>query len=981
MRNRLAARTALPEALEIRPGVLAHLATQLGPLAVVDLETTGLHPDQGDEILEIGIVQVEPGREALTTLESLVHPKGAIPWAVSRLTGLKAEDVQDAPPITELLEELVEALQDRTWVAHNAVFEERFLSLLGVPELAPRALLDTLDLLAITHPDAPDLRLETFTRKLLHREERHRALSDALDTACVMAHIGAEAAGGNPRYQGTQRALGRYAPQSPWRHLFTAPRQAGAAGKKPRPAAVGPSVFVSIDKSDEREESVVPFNEEAVAAALQDEARGRRHFEGYRVRKEQVELARGFVRNLDREEVLLAEGGTGVGKSLAYLSAAIPYAMQHREPENDAPLVIATRTKFLQDQLMEQDIPAAARMLGYPGLRAVSIKGRANYACARRLALVLAEGGQESIFPEDRLAYAVLDACARLRSHGEIGAVPAVLHRRYKELGGLLRRAVSSRSEQCTREQCSKQGDCPLGRMREALPKAHLIITNHDLLLRWPPDYPRFEHAIVDEAHELSGVADEVYADLVEPGAVLECFDEIFGRPPARGRSQGPSLLTRKQLEGLEASRRAWRRDLQNRFSEAGRLLLDVSGEYGEVEVPDPGNTRWKEVRRALAEIAARLVEISRAAALAATDKENTALQGACKELGTAAGLLERAFARDEELETVTSFENVTERHDRWRLVMRQVSPADSFHEHFMKDELRSFAAVSASLFVNGDGFAAFGDLELEERAGERLFRVSALSPFNYRDHMRVIALQGVQVENLVEATTQVLEAAARVLRGRTLGLFTSVKRMQEVGDNLASRLSESGIDILVPRGAGDDPGALVARFERGTSILLGARRFWQGVDIPGDALQVVVIEKLPFEVPTDLRRRRERKIEEQGHSPFQRYGLNRMLLNLKQMVGRLIRSEGDRGVVVIVDGRTDKNYFRRLAGALPPGSAPVLVGRLAETRQGPGLVLNSAAGGAKAGAAGRAAGAPPGDALESLLVEVGVEADEDAEG
>jgi ATP-dependent DNA helicase DinG len=250
--------------------------------------------------------------------------------------------------------------------------------------------------------------------------------------------------------------------------------------------------------------------------------------------------------------------------------------------------------------------------------------------------------------------------------------------------------------------------------------------------------------------------------------------------------------------------------------------------------------------------------------------------------------------------------------------MVRQVSPADAFHAHFV-DGLRSFAGVSASLFVGGDAFAALGDLEIEARAGERLQRDSVPSPFPYAEHMRVVALEGGS--DLVGETTVVLESLARQLGGRTLGLFTSLRRMYDVSDELAPRLREEGIDVLAPRRASDDPSALVSRFVAGAAVLLGARKFWQGIDIPGDRLQAVVIEKLPFEVPTELRRRREERIESQGIPAFQRCTLGRMLLNLKQMVGRLIRTEEDRGIVVIVEGRTDKGYFRRLEQALPPGS------------------------------------------------------------
>ncbi len=191
-------------------------------------------------------------------------------------------------------------------------------------------------------------------------------------------------------------------------------------------------------------------------------------------------------------------------------------------------------------------------------------------------------------------------------------------------------------------------------------------------------------------------------------------------------------------------------------------------------------------------------------------------------------------------------------------------------------------------------------------------------SPFDYPNHMRVVAMRGGA--DLVVETSLVLEIVAGELGGRTMGLFTSLRRMNEVGDELAGRMRAEGIDVITPRRASDDPAALVTRFANGAAVLLGARRFWQGIDIPGDALQAVVIEKLPFEVPTELRKRREARLRERGIHPFARYAMGRMLLNLKQMVGRLIRSETDRGVVIIVEGRSEKPYFRRLVEAVPEG-------------------------------------------------------------
>jgi Rad3-related DNA helicase len=257
------------------------------------------------------------------------------------------------------------------------------------------------------------------------------------------------------------------------------------------------------------------------------------------------------------------------------------------------------------------------------------------------------------------------------------------------------------------------------------------------------------------------------------------------------------------------------------------------------------------------------------------------------------------------------------------------VSPAELFHERFA-ERLEALACVSASLFVGGDAFAATGELELERRHGVVASRVRVESPFPYAEHMRVVALD--TKGDLVEETAEVLAALARLLGGRTLGLFTSLRRMREVAERLTERLRGEGFDVLAPRRAGDDPTALVERFARaGTgSVLLGARTFWQGLDIPGPALSAVVIEKLPFEVPTELRRRREARLTRAGEDAFERYTLGKMLLNLKQMTGRLIRTEEDRGLAVIVDARRERAYFERLSDALPAG-CPVVVARREE--------------------------------------------------
>jgi ATP-dependent DNA helicase DinG len=823
----LSFREYAPDELGIDLAALDGFLCASGPIAVIDFETTGLSTDPAAEPIEVGAVLLDAGSEQVIALESPIRPRRPVPRVVRALTGIEDADLRGAPAVEEVAAPLSEALEGRLLIAHNAEFERHFLVRFVSPRFREGRYLDSQDLLAIAHPDAPDLRLETLARALLGREERHRALSDALDLAGVLSHVATGARSGDPRYAVVRDALERFDAASPWLPLL------GAAGLPEEEVAF--AQFVSIAPTHEKP---VPFDADAIAAALSDEARGRRHLPGYRVRDEQIRMAREFARVLDEGGRLLLEGGTGVGKSLAYLAALIPFAMERAAGGIREPLIVSTRTKLLQDQLLHKDIPAAAAMLGHSGLRALSIKGRANYACARRCRQVLAEGSTTAdLFPRDRLAFAALATCAQLRPHGEIGTLPGALLFRFPALRDLRRRAVASRAEHCTREQCASERACPFGRRRAALGQAHLVVSNHDLLLRWPPDYPRFTHVVIDEAHELTGVADEVYAREVRPEAVLERFDDLFGRAEAPRRTAPPPLVSERDARG-------WRRDLQQEFAALGRAMGERASEFGEVQLPLHAQRQWPE-QAALASTAAQRLE------LAATRAES--LAGA----------------------TVDS---------------------EASYENFL-DGLESLACVSASLFVGGDAFAALGELEIGSHGHAPVWSAALPSPFPYAQHMRTVALDSDG--ELAERTAEILAAIARRLGGRTLGLFTSLRRMREVHERLSDTLRGEGLDLLMPRRATDDPAALVQRFQRarGAGVLLGARTFWQGVDIAGNALQAVVIEKLPFEVPNELRRRREARVRDEGGDPFERYTLGKMLLNLKQMIG-----------------------FERLAEALPEG-------------------------------------------------------------
>ena len=904
-------------------GTLAPLVEAVGPLAVVALVTTGSADSRSSAILEIGLVLVDgAGGEAPRLLSTPLRVRDGRPAAAAERIGLTTDDLASAPAIEDAAPHLRDALKGRRLVVHDEGAVRPFLAREISPALARAACLDTRDLVSLAHPDVRDSSFDALTLRVLERPARPRAGEAAVDLLAEQGRVAESAAA--RRYRVAARALRRFVPGSPWLALLSAPHSADDHDEPQ---------FLAIGESDE---PPVPFDADAIAAVLLDEARGRRHFPGYRARAEQVELMRGFHRNLAGGGTLLLEGGTGVGKSLAYLAAAIPFVMARAAEGERDPVVVSTRTKLLQDQLLENDIAAAARMLGHADLRALSIKGRANYVCEKRLQETLARGGDGELLEEDRLAFATLLGCARNRSAGEVGALPASLLSRHPLLRDLVRGSVAQRAEQCSREECAHRKRCPFGQRRAALAKAHLVVANHDLLLRWPPDYPRVGHVIADEGHELAGVADDVYSQVVRPEELMERIDEVFGvSPAANGAEPAAALLPRKQRLEAQKTVRDTRRELALDLGTIGRTVSARAGEYGEVELPEAADALFPAAAQAADAAAGRLESLARLAdeldaraewsfdeAPTAVGDGPTAVQRNASALRESAEALRTAFGADA-AEVVAAFDRLVVPYDRWLLALRPVSPAGSFHRQFLEGR-DSFAAVSASLFVGGDAFAALGELELEERTAFGVDRLSVASPFDYASNMRIAALPDPQgPDELVPRTAEAIALLARRLGGRTLGLFTSLRRMREVAERLEVELARDGIEVLWPQRAAADPAGLVRRFRGapGGAVLLGARTFWQGVDIPGDDLQAVVIEKLPFEVPTELRRRREARIRDLGVNAFERYRLGKMLLHLKQMAGRLIRGESDRGIVVIVEPRGSRGYSRRLGDAFPAGT------------------------------------------------------------
>lgn len=897
---------------------LTHSLVARGPLCFLDFEATGLDPAT-DQLIEAGAVVVEPGESFVRVFNSFVRTTHELSPFIKRLTGISQKDVAGAPPLGIVAPALDRFIGDAPVVAHNAAFEKSWLAQAISERFARHAFLDTVELLALVYPDSPNMKLDTFCRDKLGRGERHRALDDALDMLRVVVNVLGESRRGSPAPANAAAALLHFYPASPWHERLHATVGFSFVESAPQaPAVAVPDVVLPP----------VPFVKSAIEERLRDTLQVRRVLPGYEMRPGQIQFF-GHVfdcfAGVDGKTVATGEAGTGIGKTLAYLAVAIPFA-RHTGQQ----VILSTSSKLLQTQLLEKDIPAAARLLGYPDLRYTVMKGRANYVCRRRLDRFLASRQRDpSPNNDEAFASALLAAFSSSASHGEVDRIPTVLYQLNPAFERCAREVTSADADECRRQTCETTGGhCVFRSARHRLEAAEIAVVNHDLLLRWPPDYPPLRHLVLDEAHELVDKADGAYARSAEGVELAHRLEEILGM---RG---SPPLAD--DDETVARARHAL--DCVVRVGEAARAVAkSESGEptsfqFGrdELLIPERGpGPEWKEIIDAALELARDLKALAlRFTGSGGGSGDDAEAPGARirEVLEESAAVLEHALPYPKSEMYVFRLRGLARTNTAsWRFMATPVLPADDFREHVL-DRAETLFATSATLAVGGENDGAMRELCLSREAGDRYRIFPAVeSPFDYRSNLRILFIaDATDQAALVDRTMRATAIVAEKFGGRTLGLFTSRDRMIRVADLLGTRCADAGITVMTPAAGNTDPHELVRTFmDAPRAVLLGARSFWQGIDIPGDACQAVIIEKLPFDVPGDpLLTRRAEVLFGRGSRAFTDYQLPRMLLRLKQMMGRLIRTPTDRGIIVVVEPRIDKPYFRRILECLPPGAA-----------------------------------------------------------
>lgn len=926
----------------------------------LDLETTGLDKDR-DAIIEFGAVKFRDDMP-VDRYSTLINPGRPLPYEITQLTGITDRDLIGKPRFDQVATTIMRFVSGAAVVGHNVGFDLGFLHGQGL--LIENQGLDTWELATILLPGLPGYSLGVLAERLgLGMAGQHRALEDAERSGLLFVRL-CEMAARLPR--AVLMEINRLAQGSLW-PLADVFREALAAAGVTRGAA-GPlgleqlapnSPLVQAARMPEplvAQEPLQPIDVGHLASMLRPDGAFSRAFPGFEFRPPQVHMLEAVAQAFNQSHHLMAEAGTGTGKSVAYLMPAIAYAVK-----NGTRVVVSTNTINLQDQLFKKDLPDLQRILSAAWrvetpFRAALLKGRSNYLCPRRFAALKARPNLSD--DELRMIARVLVwlPTTATGDQGEL-ALPQPADR-------FIWSQISAENEGCTLDRCQREmgGRCFFYRARKQAEAAHVIVVNHALLMADAATenrvLPEYHHLIVDEAHHLEDAVTDQLSFRADSSTLSQMFAALYPRggrtaqAAARAaglladvdetlrRGQTPAQLValiRDHILRLQADCDAvylrledfWQvmdevvqtfrpqadnseYDLRIRITDA----LRAQPAWVEVEVSwENVGLTWLALLERLAALREGLADLAKAdLAPTGTAELIENLDAEVNRLTELHGQMEAWVMKP--AKNGVYWVEASANSGRNRKVTLRAAPlhiGPLVQEHILfRNETVIF--TSATLRTAGS-FEYVRDRLYAQEADT----VTVGSPFDYQASTLLYLPSDLPEPNAPGFQTiveQALVSLAKALGGRTLALFTAYAQLRRTAQAITPPLTEAGITVL-SQGSGGSRHQLLETFKaaQGT-ILLGTRSFWEGVDVVGPALSALVLVKLPFAVPNDpIVAARSETFDD----PFYHYQVPDAILRFRQGFGRLIRSKHDRGIVVVLDKRVQsKSYGRLFLESLP---------------------------------------------------------------
>ena len=902
----------------------------------LDLETTGLDSNR-HQILEVGAVRFR-GDEVIETYQTLVNPGVAIPEFIQRLTHITPQQVKRAPFFSSVAAEIEDFLGADPIIGHNIQFDIGFLTNNGVPIHNPSY--DTWDLASVFMPQSRQYSLKYLTTHFqVEHNDAHRALADAMATKNVYIKLLRLAAEQN---SGLLSYLSNLAARSRW---SISGILAGLEGTSDaHTSSVGLtgldleqlSARLSSPEKRRADPALSDLREGKVAGLLAQNGPFAKAFSGFEHRPEQEEMLTTVTKAMYHNQHLVVEGGTGVGKSMAYLLPAALFAISKGQR-----VVISTNTINLQEQLMNKDIPALTQVLEKSGLvkpgvlKAALLKGRANYLCLRRWNHL---ARSESPTIDD----ARLLSKTSVWMQNTVSGDRAEINLSGRDFGSW--KHISA----------GEKGFCPglrdgspcfLRAARERAEQAHIVVVNHALLLsdlaRGGGLIPEYQHLVIDEAHNLEDEATRQLGFSVSQDKLDEAWEpqirlttQIRQATAAEGlassiRQESETAVSAVEGEGAKI-RQIWARLWAEveRFQANQKSGSSDNGPQMLITSQVRNTQSWTDLHLAWENLDVGLQQAARDVGRLHRFLESTKLPAA----GDQPALIMESANLIDDIETLR---------EQFSSILG--NPMDDDIHWISNDQIRGNATVSlnsapldisstlaAELFQHKDSVVLtsatlstegnFGYFKSRVGVGSDSEELLVGSPFDYQKAALLLIPEDMPPPNsdqYVDAMTRVLTDLGTTMKGRTMALFTSYASLRAVAQRLRAPLMGEGVQVLAQSIDGSAQQLMTRFAEEPESVLLGTASFWEGVDMPPGLLKALVLTRLPFAVPTDpiVKAR-----SDQYDSPFNQYSVPQAVLRFRQGFGRLIRNKEDRGTIVIMDNRiTAKNYGSSFLKSIPP--------------------------------------------------------------
>lgn len=948
----------------VGPEILSEL--RVDRFVSIDIETTGLDYHK-EQIIEFGAVRYINGQPE-ETFSHLINPQKSIPRYISRLTGIEDAEVERAPDFSNLADQILSFLGEDPIIAHNVWFDLPFLEYhfrknrdSGVSADRIREFLflpndkhDTLILARTYLPFLPGFSLARLADYFnIPQKKTHRAFPDAQTAAEIFLNLVEISL--QTDFRDVRKIIEILEPtDEPVKTYFFHLHNLLASGRYHFPKKLDKESFIySADYYNIIGEENAPESGHLEVDSIDEDKIGRFFDEGGELQHEfgvfehrfsQIKMAREAAAAFNNQNYFVVEAGTGTGKSLAYLLPAIKWSVKNFGPFGR--VVISTNTKNLQEQLFFKDLPILHSILK-DKFKAVLLKGKGNYLCLDKWVTVLHDM-QYRLSSYERARILPLYMWVKKTQTGDIAENNGFAAERNM---GLWSKFIAE-NNYCPGKSCKYYTQCFLWRARNNARDAHLVLVNHSLLFSdLAADQAvlaEYANLILDEAHNIEKVATEYLGIEISYWNFRDSFRKLYQkekletgilvqmkkRVQMSDMAQAKKKLLTGHLNSLIPEVQSGWKSVQGFFRELTNVLRGMipqqnNREYStryryrkEDRLLEKMQSFQKELMQHLKQILNginELLEVLKELPDGSFNYQKQVYQELQAQFSQLDGLKTNlAFLLSAEWDNwVYWFEiQQKERTEDSRLYGAPLNISEIlYHKLYKKLNTAIFTSATLTVGKKFDYFLKRVGLDLVER--DRLKTLFLESPFNYQEQVLLAVPSYFADPRSAEYKSQVrqfLEQLVREQRRGTLVLFTSYAMLNDLHAQLNMTYEAEKVPLLA-QGINGSRHSIITQFkEIPHSVLFGTDSFWQGIDVPGKALEILLLTKLPFDVPSEpVIQAKAELIRKNGGNPFMEYTIPEAVIKFRQGFGRLIRHKSDYGAVIILDNRVIKKMYGRI--------------------------------------------------------------------